>query len=60
MEIAAGPLRRTMPMPPRPGGVEIAAMVSLFRGISLMHWKQCRSPALIRWNWGKQPAKTFK
>jgi len=25
---AAGPERRTMPMPPRPGGVEMATMVS--------------------------------
>jgi hypothetical protein len=25
---AAGPDRRTMPMPPRPGGVEMATMVS--------------------------------
>jgi hypothetical protein len=29
MEAASGPLRRTMPMPPRPGGVEMAAMVSV-------------------------------
>src|SRR5579863_7072803 len=28
IEAACGPLRRTMPMPPRPGGVEIAAIVS--------------------------------
>ena len=28
---AAGPERRTMPMPPRPGGVEMATMVSLSR-----------------------------
>ena len=28
MARAAGPERRTMPMPPRPGGVEIATMVS--------------------------------
>ena len=29
MERAWGPERRTMPMPPRPGGVEMATMVSL-------------------------------
>ena len=28
MERAAGPERRMMPMPPRPGGVEMATMVS--------------------------------
>src|SRR6185437_6708171 len=28
IDAACGPLRRTMPMPPRPGGVEMAAMVS--------------------------------
>jgi hypothetical protein len=28
MEAASGPLRRTIPMPPRPGGVEMATMVS--------------------------------
>ena len=28
MATACGPLRRTMPMPPRPGGVAIATMVS--------------------------------
>jgi hypothetical protein len=28
MARAAGPERRTMPMPPRPGGVEMATMVS--------------------------------
>jgi hypothetical protein len=29
MARAAGPERRTMPMPPRPGGVEMATMVSV-------------------------------
>jgi len=28
MEAESGPLRRTIPIPPRPGGVEMAAMVS--------------------------------
>ena len=28
MEAESGPLRRTMPIPPRPGAVEMAAMVS--------------------------------
>ena len=28
MERASGPARRTTPMPPRPGGVEMATMVS--------------------------------
>ena len=28
MDAACGPLRRTIPMPPRPGGVEMAAIVS--------------------------------
>ena len=30
---AAGPERRTMPMPPRPGGVEMATMVSSNSGL---------------------------
>ena len=30
---AAGPDRRTMPMPPRPGGVEMATMVSSNSGM---------------------------
>ena len=29
MAAAWGPLRRTMPMPPRPGGVEMATIVSV-------------------------------
>jgi hypothetical protein len=29
MVLEAGPERRTMPMPPRPGGVEMATMVSM-------------------------------
>jgi len=29
MDAASGPLNRTIPMPPRPGGVETAAMVSV-------------------------------
>jgi hypothetical protein len=59
MEVAAGPLSRTMPMPPRPGGVEIAAIVSVSRGISLMYWKQCRSPGQISLESRKQLPKPF-
>jgi hypothetical protein len=33
MAAAWGPLRRTMPMPPRPGGVEMAAIVSVAMGL---------------------------
>ena len=37
-----GPLRRTMPMPPRPGGVEMAAIVSMLESAEVTGWKQCR------------------
>ena len=37
---ASGPERRTMPMPPRPGGVEMATMVS------------CESSTLLNVIWG--------
>ena len=37
---ASGPERRTMPMPPRPGGVEMATMVS------------CESGTLLNVIWG--------
>ena len=37
-EAASGPLRRTMPMPPRPGGVEMAAIVSVAGAGSVIAW----------------------
>jgi hypothetical protein len=36
MEADMGPLRRIMPMPPRPGGVETAAMVSMLGSYTAM------------------------
>src|ERR1700739_3539825 len=52
IEAASGPLRRTMPMPPRPGGVEIATMVSTIAAVTSGTLASVVITVLILWNRG--------
>ena len=42
MRRASGPERRTMPMPPRPGGVEMATIVSSLMGVEVILFRVTR------------------
>jgi hypothetical protein len=46
MACASGPDNRTMPIPPRPGGVAIAAMVSVVENTGNLHAARARFSAL--------------
>ena len=47
MPCASGPLRRTTPIPPRPGGVAMATMVSLVENITTTLRRATQGPGLL-------------
>ena len=54
---ASGPERRTTPMPPRPGGVAMATMVSSRCIGEIIHDRECTGTARIRRRKTRRPVQ---